>query len=52
MRLMLAVILTALSILFLLSSLALGAYGRLRHPLRVVAALVALLVLGLVLLAD
>ena len=52
MRLMLAVILTALSILFLLSSLALSADGRLRHPLRVVAALVALLVLGLVLLAD
>ena len=47
-----AVILTALAILFLLTTLALGASGQLRHPIRVGGGLVAMLILGLALLAE
>jgi hypothetical protein len=43
----LAVALIALSILFLLTSLALHACGRLQHPFLVLLALVGTLVLGL-----
>jgi hypothetical protein len=46
------VILTALAILFLLTTLALAAGGALRHPFRVGISLAALLALGLALLAD
>jgi hypothetical protein len=50
--LMLGVIATALAILFLLSSMALWASDQLRHPIGVMAALGALLVLGLALLLE
>jgi cytochrome bd-type quinol oxidase subunit 2 len=52
MRFLVAVILLALAVLYLLTTLALSASGQLRHPIRVAGALTALLVLGLVLLAD
>lgn len=52
MRLLVAVTLTALAVLFLLTTLALGASRQLRHPIRVGSALTALLILGLALLAD
>jgi hypothetical protein len=52
MRFLLAVILTALAIPFLLTTLALSASGQLRHPIRVGVALTAVLILGLALLAD
>jgi hypothetical protein len=52
MTLLLGVILTAFAILFLLTTLALVTGGQLRHPIRAGASLVALLVLGLALLAD
>jgi hypothetical protein len=47
-----AVTLTALAILFLLTALALAAGGQVRHPTGIVAALTAMLILGLVLLAQ
>ena len=50
--LMLGVIVTALAILFLLSSMALWSSNQLRHPLGVMAALGALLVLGLAMLME
>jgi len=49
---MVAVALIALSILFLLTSLALHAAGRLPHPFFVVLALVGTLVLGLAFAMD
>jgi hypothetical protein len=52
MRFLLAVILTALAILFLLTTLALTASGQVRHPIRSGGALTAMLVLGLALLAE
>jgi hypothetical protein len=48
----LGVITTTLSVLFLLTALALTSCGRLRHPYRVTAALTAVLVLGVALLLD
>lgn len=48
----LGVILTALGVLFLLTTLALSASGQLRHPLRAGAALSLVLILGLLLLSD
>jgi hypothetical protein len=45
-------ILTALAILFLLTTLALATSGQLRHPGRVGTSLAAMLALGLALLAD
>jgi hypothetical protein len=44
--------LTALVILFALTTMALWATNRARHPLRVLAGLAALLVLGLALLIE
>jgi cytochrome bd-type quinol oxidase subunit 2 len=52
MTFLLGVILTALAILFLLTTLALVTSGQLRHPIRDGASLVALLALGMALLAD
>jgi hypothetical protein len=52
MTLLLGVILTALATLFLLTTLALTASEQLHHPIRIGALLVAVLVLGLALLAD
>lgn len=52
MRFLLAVILTALAILFLLTTFALAANGQLRHPIGTAAALTALLAAGLALLLD
>jgi cytochrome bd-type quinol oxidase subunit 2 len=52
MTFLLGVILTALAILFLLTTLALSTSGQLRHPVRVGAALSLVLILGLVLLSD
>jgi hypothetical protein len=52
MTFLLGVILTALAILFLLTTLALAACETLRHPLRATISLAALLALGLALLAD
>jgi hypothetical protein len=52
MRAVVAVILVSLAVLFLLTSLALAASRRLRHPLWVVGALTVLLALGVVLLAG
>jgi hypothetical protein len=49
---LLAVVLTALAILFSLTTMALCASGQLRHPVRVTLGLAALLVLGLALLLD
>ena len=49
---LLAVVVTALAILFLLTALALAAGGQVQHPLGIVAALTAMLILGLVLLAQ
>jgi hypothetical protein len=49
---MLGVIVTALAILFLLSSMALWASDQLRHPVGVMAGLGAALVLGLALLFE
>ena len=46
------VIATALSLLFFLTALALGAAGGLRHPYRVAAALAATLVLGVAFLLE
>ncbi len=46
------VILTALAVLFLLTTLALSAGDQLRHPVRVTAALTVVLALGLALLAE
>jgi hypothetical protein len=48
----LGVILTALAILFGLTGLALWAGGRARHPVRVLFALAALLLVGLALLME
>jgi hypothetical protein len=45
-------ILVALAVLFLLTTMALAASGQLRHPARVLAGLVALLVAGLALLFE
>ena len=50
--LMLGVIVTALAILFLLSSMALWSTHQLRHPASVMIGLGALLVLGLALLME
>jgi hypothetical protein len=52
MTFLLGVILTALAILFLLTTLALATSGQLRHPMRTGGTLTAVLILGLVLLAD
>jgi hypothetical protein len=52
MMFLLAVILTALAILFLLTALALGSSGQLSHPIRVGGGLVAMLILALALLAE
>jgi hypothetical protein len=52
MMFMLGVVLTALAILFLLTTMALWASEELRHPMRVTAALVALLAMGLALLLE
>jgi hypothetical protein len=49
---LLAVVLTALAILFSLTAMALGASGQLRHPFGVTVGLAALLVFGLALLLD
>jgi cytochrome bd-type quinol oxidase subunit 2 len=46
------VVMTAVSILFLLTVLAMTSSGRLRHPYRATAALAALLVAGVALLRD
>jgi hypothetical protein len=48
----LAVALVAVGILFGLTALALAAEGRVGHPARVLAAVVALLALGVALLLD
>jgi hypothetical protein len=48
----LGVVLTALAILFLLTTMALWASEELRHPLRATAAVVALLATGLALLLE
>ena len=50
--LLLGVILTALAILFALTTMALWASGQVRHPVRVLAGLGAVLVLGLALLFE
>ena len=52
MAFLLGVILTALAILFLLTTLALAASGVLRHPVAAGTSLAATLALGLALLAD
>jgi len=52
MKFLLAVILTAFAILFLLTTLALSASGQVRHPIRAGGALTAVLILGLALLAE
>lgn len=52
MTFLLGVVLTAIAVLFLLTTLGLAAGGVLRHPFRALASLAALLVLGLTLLAD
>lgn len=49
---LLAVTLTALAVLFLLTALAFAAANRTRHPLRLAAALAVLLTVGLVLLLE
>ena len=49
---LLGVAFVALAILFSLTTMALSASGRLRHPLGVTVALTALLVLGVALLLD
>jgi hypothetical protein len=46
------VILVALAVLFLLTTMALTASGQVRHPARAVLGLVALLVVGLALLFE
>ncbi len=50
--LLLAVLVLALAMLFLLTALALGASGQLRHPYRVALALAAALVVGAALLVE
>jgi hypothetical protein len=50
--LLLGVTLTALAILFMLSSLALATAGKLRHPRAVAALLVAVLLVGLLVLSE
>lgn len=52
MRFLVAVILIALAILFLLLTLALTTSGQIRHPIRVGVAMSTLLALGLALLAG
>jgi hypothetical protein len=52
MTFMVGVVLTAIAILFGLTTLGLAAGGVLRHPIRALASLAALLVLGLALLAE
>jgi hypothetical protein len=52
MMFLLGVILTALAILFLLSSLAFSTAGRLRHPRGAAAVLLLILSLGLVLISE
>jgi hypothetical protein len=52
MTFLLGVVLTAIAVLFLLTTLGLAAGGLVRHPARAVASLAALLVLGLALLAE
>ncbi len=49
---LLAVVLVALGMLFLLTALALGAAGQLRHPYRIVLAVGAALVVGAALLLE
>jgi hypothetical protein len=49
---LLGVTLTALAILYLLTTLALGVTGHVRHPALIAAALTVVLVMGLVLLAN
>jgi hypothetical protein len=48
----LGVILVAVSLLFALTTLALGAAGKLGHPYRVVLAVAATLVVGIALLLE
>lgn len=50
--LLLGVILTTLSLLFMLSALALGASGKLEHPRTVAALLAVALLVGLLLLSE
>ena len=52
MTFVLGAIVTALAILFLLTTLALAASGALRYPVRASVSLAAMLALGLTLLAD
>jgi hypothetical protein len=52
MMFLLGVILTALAILFLLTTLALSTAGQLRHPIGAAAVLVLVLILGLVLISE
>jgi hypothetical protein len=52
MMVLLGVILTALAVLFLLTTLALGLGGHVRHPRVVAAALIAVLIFGLLLLSE
>lgn len=49
---LLAVVLVALGMLFLLTALALGSIGRLPHPHRVALAIGAALVVGIALLLE
>ena len=49
---LLGVTLTVLAILYLLTTLALGVSGHLRHPVLAAVALTAVLVVGAVLMAD
>jgi hypothetical protein len=50
--LLLAVTIVALATLFLLTALALGTTGQMRHPVRVVVVLAAALVIGVALLYE
>jgi hypothetical protein len=49
---LLAVMLIALAMLFLLTALALGAGGQLRHPARIAIATAAAIVIGIALLVE
>lgn len=49
---LLAVVVVALATLFLLTALALGAAGEMRHPIRSVLAIVAALIVGVALLYE
>jgi hypothetical protein len=49
---LLAVVVIALATLFLLTALALGAAGEMRHPVRAILAIVAALIVGIALLYE